>query len=166
MSITHRKKPQFFSSIKETQTDPQGLAQTLAEKEAEINSLREDKVQLQSALEEKSQVTEEIQAELARVKEQLKAGGDIQTKPDQTGSMNFDLLLKEKETELEKVKTEFANFRESLQVLLKKQHSTYASVFIYMIIIYMQFNVVQCMCISECCYSMHSSHRPVVEKYI
>lgn len=113
------------------------MAQTLAEKEAEIKFLCEDKVQLQSALEEKSQVTEEIQAELAWVKEQLTAGGDIQTKPDQTGSMNFDLLLKEKETELEKVKTEFANFREILQVLLKKQHSTYASVFIYMIIIYM-----------------------------
>ncbi|XP_065929017.1 A-kinase anchor protein 9 isoform X17 [Magallana gigas] len=107
----------------ETQTDPQGLAQTLAEKEAEINSLREDKVQLQSALEEKSQVTEEIQAELARVKEQLTAGGDIQTKPDQTGSMNFDLLLKEKETELEKVKTEFANFRESLQDSQKEEVS-------------------------------------------
>ncbi|XP_052683301.1 A-kinase anchor protein 9-like isoform X11 [Crassostrea angulata] len=107
----------------ETQTDPQGLAQTLAEKEAEINSLCEDKVQLQSALEEKSQVTEEIQAELARVKEQLTAGGDIQTKPDQTGSMNFDLLLKEKETELEKVKTEFANFRESLQDSQKEEVS-------------------------------------------
>lgn len=111
------------------------MAQTLADKEAEINSLREDKVQLQSALEEKNRVTEEIQAELARVKEQLKAGGDIQTKPDQSGSMNFDLLLKEKETELEKVKIEFANFRESLQVLLKKQHLTSASVFLYMIYI-------------------------------
>nr|XP_034309964.1 A-kinase anchor protein 9 isoform X18 [Crassostrea gigas] len=107
----------------ETQTDPQGLTPTLAEKEAEINSLREDKVQLQSALEEKSQVTEEIQAELARVKEQLTAGGDIQTKPDKTGSMNFDLLLKEKETELEKVKTEFANFRESLQDSQKEEVS-------------------------------------------
>lgn len=136
------------------------MAQTLADKEAEINSLREDKVQLQSDLEEKNRVTEEIQAELARVKEQLKAGGDIQTKPDQSGSMNFDLLLKEKETELEKVKIEFANFRESLQVLLKKQHLTSASVFLYMIY------VVQCMCISECCYCMHSFYRNVVEKYI
>lgn len=34
--------------------------------------------------------------------------------------MNFDFLLKEKEIELEKVKIEFVNFRESFQVLFKK----------------------------------------------
>lgn len=47
-------------------------------------------------------------------------GGDIQIKLDKIGFMNFDFLLKEKEIELEKVKIEFVNFRESFQVLFKK----------------------------------------------
>nr|XP_022305120.1 A-kinase anchor protein 9-like isoform X5 [Crassostrea virginica] len=105
----------------EMQIDPEKLSA----KESEITALQHqltDLTQLKAALEEKThdlevktREIEEIHAELTQVKEQLVAGGDIQTKVDQTGSVNFELMLKEKEMELERVRTEFAEFRKELQ---------------------------------------------------
>ncbi|XP_078321602.1 uncharacterized protein LOC111112099 isoform X12 [Crassostrea virginica] len=114
----------------EMQIDPEKMSA----RESEITALQHqlsDLTQLKTALEEKThdlevktRETEEIQAELTRVKEQLVAGGDIQTKGDQTDSMNFELMLKEKEMELERVQTEFAEFRKELQDSAKEEEET------------------------------------------
>lgn len=124
-----------FLSSKEMQIDPEKMSA----RESEITALQHqlsDLTQLKTALEEKThdlevktRETEEIQAELTRVKEQLVAGGDIQTKGDQTDSMNFELMLKEKEMELERVQTEFAEFRKELQVL--SRHFLLQSMLVY-----------------------------------
>ncbi|XP_061193837.1 golgin subfamily B member 1-like [Saccostrea echinata] len=102
----------------EAQTGQQSLSQKLAEKESEILSLQNkltESAKLRAALEERTREAEEIRAELSQVKERLAAGGDTQTRLEQTSAVNSDLLLKEKEAELEKVKAEFASFKESLQ---------------------------------------------------
>ena len=124
-----------FLPSKEMQIDPEKMSA----RESEITALQHqlsDLTQLKTALEEKThdlevktRETEEIQAELTRVKEQLVAGGDIQTKGDQTDSMNFELMLKEKEMELERVQTEFAEFRKELQVL--SRHFLLQSMLVY-----------------------------------
>ena len=111
----------------------------LSARESEITALQHqlaDLTQLNAALEKKTRdlevktrETEDIQTELTRVKEQLVAGEDLQTKADQTGSVNFELMLKEKEMELERVRTEFAEFREELQVL--SRHFLLQSMVVY-----------------------------------
>ncbi|KAK3108598.1 hypothetical protein FSP39_011672 [Pinctada imbricata] len=118
MYLLNEKTEEKDAELKTLQTQ-------LAEKETEVAELKErapssEEVQVQleertTQLEEKSQELEKMREEFDTVKEHLSIAENLQRKLEQAGMLGPDILMKEKEREIQELKAEVASLKEKLQ---------------------------------------------------